>query len=113
MRPAKSFWKNVQLWRTTCQWLCHRIRLVKLGAIAWLVNRFFRNNPAGRTTSSTAAMPSSCQCARAQSSAAPRLLASATTLPRKKGMRLSTTAVKMPTANSARTSARDWRTKCQ
>ena len=31
MRPAKSFWKKVQLWRTTCQWLCQRIRLVRLG----------------------------------------------------------------------------------
>ena len=28
MRPAKSFWKNAQLCRTTCQWLCQRIRLV-------------------------------------------------------------------------------------
>ena len=31
MRPAKSFWKKVQLWRTTCQWLCQRIRLVRPG----------------------------------------------------------------------------------
>ena len=31
MRPAKSFWKNGQLCRTTCQWLCQRIRLVTPG----------------------------------------------------------------------------------
>ena len=31
MRPAKSFWKNVQLCRTTCQWFCQRIMLVKPG----------------------------------------------------------------------------------
>jgi hypothetical protein len=31
MRPAKSFWKNGQLCRTTCQWLCQRIRLVAPG----------------------------------------------------------------------------------
>ena len=34
MRPAKSFWKNGQLWRTTCQWLCQRIRLVAPGMSA-------------------------------------------------------------------------------
>ncbi len=36
MRPAKSFWKNGQLWRTTCQWLCQRIRLVTPGTTALL-----------------------------------------------------------------------------
>jgi hypothetical protein len=34
MRPAKSFWKNGQLWRTTCQWLCQRMRLVAPGMSA-------------------------------------------------------------------------------
>ncbi len=37
IRPAKSFWKNVQLWRTTCQWFCQRMRLLSPGAIAWFV----------------------------------------------------------------------------
>ncbi len=37
MRPAKSFWKNAQLCRTTCQWLCQRIRLENGPASAWLV----------------------------------------------------------------------------
>jgi hypothetical protein len=39
MRPAKSFWKNGQLWRTTCQWLCQRIRLVTPGTTALLRTR--------------------------------------------------------------------------
>ena len=34
MRPAKSFWKKGQLCRTTCQWLCHRMRLVAPGTTA-------------------------------------------------------------------------------
>ena len=39
MRPAKSFWKNGQLCRTTCQWLCQRMRLVTLGTTALLRTR--------------------------------------------------------------------------
>ena len=39
MRPAKSFWKNAQLWRTTCQCACQRIRPVNGAASAWLVMR--------------------------------------------------------------------------
>src|SRR3972149_3776422 len=35
MRPAKSFWKNGQFWRTTCQWLCQRIMLVTPGMSAF------------------------------------------------------------------------------
>ena len=41
MRPAKSFWKNAQDWRATCQWFCQRIRLATLAAMAWLVTRFW------------------------------------------------------------------------
>ncbi len=59
MRPAKSFWKNVQLWRTTCQWLCQRMRVVTLAAIAWLAMMFCMVNASGRSTSSTSAMPAS------------------------------------------------------
>ena len=40
MRPAKSFWKNAQDWRTTCQWFCQRMRFDTLAAIAWLAIRF-------------------------------------------------------------------------
>ena len=42
MRPAKSFWKNAQDWRTTCQWFCQRMRFDTLAEIAWLVSRFWR-----------------------------------------------------------------------
>ena len=63
MRPAKSFWKKVQLWRTTCQWFCQRTRFIMPGAIACCVIRFCSNSAAGRASSSTAAMPTSCvQC---------------------------------------------------
>ena len=40
MRPAKSFWKNAQDCRTTCQWFCQRMRFDTLAAIAWLATRF-------------------------------------------------------------------------
>ncbi len=40
IRPAKSFWKNAQDWRTTYQWFCHRMRFATLAAIAWLASRF-------------------------------------------------------------------------
>ncbi len=66
IRPAKSFWKNVQLCRTTCQWFCQRIMLDKPGAIAWLVTRMLRQQRSRpRRISSTAAIPSSCRpCSR-------------------------------------------------
>ena len=53
MRPAKSFWKNAQLCRTTCQWFCQRIRLPTLAAIAWLAMMFCAVSASGRSTSST------------------------------------------------------------
>src|SRR5215471_18635976 len=58
MRPAKSFWKNAQDWRATCQWFCHRIMLETLAEIAWLATRFWPVCASGRTTSSTAAIAS-------------------------------------------------------
>ena len=48
MRPAKSFWKNVQLCRTTCQWLCHLTKLVNPGAKAWFVTRYCASNAVGQ-----------------------------------------------------------------
>ncbi len=44
MRPAKSFWKKAQLWRTTCQWLCQRIMLATFTAIAWLAEDILRGD---------------------------------------------------------------------
>ena len=57
MRPAKSFWKNAQDCRTTCQWFCQRMRFDTLAAIAWLASRFCAAIAAGRTNSSSSAMP--------------------------------------------------------
>jgi hypothetical protein len=59
MRPAKSFWKKLQLWRATCQWFCQRMRLVRLELMAWLVMRFCISSAEGRTSSRTSAMSSS------------------------------------------------------
>jgi hypothetical protein len=39
MRPAKSFWKNAQDWRTTYQWFCHLMRLDTFAEIAWFARR--------------------------------------------------------------------------
>jgi hypothetical protein len=47
MRPAKSFWKKGQLWRTTCQWLCQRIRLVTPGSTALLRTRLSASSISG------------------------------------------------------------------
>src|SRR6516225_9320084 len=56
MRPAKSFWKNAQDWRTTYQWFCHRMRLETLAEIAWFAIRFCAVSAIGRATSSTSAI---------------------------------------------------------
>ena len=58
MRPAKSFWKNVQLCRTTCQWFCQRIMLDRPGFTIWLIMTTWQSNASGRTSSSTPAMTS-------------------------------------------------------
>jgi hypothetical protein len=58
IRPAKSFWKKLHDWRTTCQWLCQRMRLATLAAIAWLATMFCRVSAAGRSTRSTPAIAS-------------------------------------------------------
>ena len=99
MRPAKSFWKKVQLWRTTCQWLCQRIRLVSPGAIAWFVTRYCAKIAAGRSTSSTAAMPISCGAASRSRLCGSCAVISETTRPRKTGIVASSSATAKPAAN--------------
>ena len=47
MRPAKSFWKKVQDWRMTCQWLCQRTRSTRFG-----VDRVVAHQRVGRRRSS-------------------------------------------------------------
>ena len=71
MRPAKSFWKNVQLCRTTCQWFCQRIMLDRPGLTIWLISTMWPSNTDGRISSSTTAMPASCgQASRSSASGA-------------------------------------------
>ena len=65
MRPAKSFWKNARLCRTT--WLCisQRRRLLSPGTSAWLISRLSSQFSSGRTSSTTAAIHSrSAACTR-------------------------------------------------
>ena len=59
MRPAKSFWKNGQFWRTTCQWLCQRIRLVAPGTSALCLIETSVRIASGRATSTSATIASS------------------------------------------------------
>jgi hypothetical protein len=46
MRPAKSFWKNAQDWRTTYQWFCHLMRFDTFAEIAWFARREWPEVPA-------------------------------------------------------------------
>ena len=59
MRPAKSFWKNGQLCRTTCKWLCQRTRLVMPATMPALLIMLWQAIASGRPTSRTATMAAS------------------------------------------------------
>ena len=113
MRPAKSFWKKVQLWRTTCQWLCQRIRLVALGRTALLRTRLSASNAIGRPISTTPTMPSSAGRAAANAAARSAACISVTSRPMKTGISVSSSATPSPVANIARYKPRVWRAKCQ
>ncbi len=113
MRPAKSFWKNVQLCRTTCQWLCQRTRLVIPGAIAWLVTRNCTRSAVGRRSSTTAAMPSNCPPDSCSSACGLCVATSEATRPMNTGIVVSSSATQSPTANRPATRPGAWRTKCQ
>src|SRR3569833_880446 len=56
MRPAKSFWKKPQDWRTTCQWFCQRMRFETFTAIAWLIINCCTTKAPGFTTRNSASM---------------------------------------------------------
>ena len=101
MRPAKSFWKKAQLCRTTCQWLCQRIMLATLAAIAWFMTRFCAVSASGRPISSTAAMPSSIGSDSASSLSGWLEVTSVTTRPIKTGMVASSSATMKPVMNSS------------
>ena len=113
MRPAKSFWKNGQLCRITCQWLCQRIRQVAPGMRIMCRIAMSASSTSGRTTSTSATMPASsgnCSC-----SAAMRSLASIsdTSRPMKSGITVSSAATARLAANMAAYQPFVWRTKCQ
>jgi hypothetical protein len=113
MRPAKSFWKNGQLCRTTCQWLCQRIRLVTPGMSALWRIETSASSTSGRMMSTSATMPASRgHCA---ASAAGRSWASIrdTSLPINTGITVSISATARLERNSSAYQGFDWRTKCQ
>ena len=102
MRPAKSFWKNDQFWRTTCQWLCQRIRLVAPGISAFWRIAMSASSTSGRTMSISTTMPSSigdCCASAAWRSAAS---ISETSLPMNTGITVSISATARLVANMSR-----------
>jgi hypothetical protein len=113
MRPAKSFWKNVHPWRTTCQWLCQRTRLVRPGTSIWLTTMNCAKCEAGRRIISSAAISRSCPPASTQIVSGRCEETKATTRPMNTGIAASVIATKKPVVNRASTGPGIWRTKCQ
>ena len=113
MRPAKSFWKYDQLWRTTCQWLCQRIRLVAPGISVLWRSATWASITSGRTMSTSAIMPSSkgsCWASAAWRSTASII---ATSLPMNTGIAVSIRATARLVTNMSAYQPLVWRTKCQ
>ena len=113
MRPAKSFWKKPRLWRTTCQWLCQRIRPVKPGMIAWCCTSPCRSAISGRPTRRSAAMPSRPGAAASRNSSGRTVATASTMRPMKIGIAASTSASASPSTSSAAYNHFTWRTKNQ
>src|SRR5262252_6554071 len=113
MRPAKSFWKNAQDWRTTYQWFCHLMRLETLAEIAWFAIRFCAVSAIGRATSSTNAIAKRCGQNFANSSSGGLAVISVTMRPMNTGMVESSNATTKPAANNAANRPFAWRAKCQ
>ena len=113
IRPAKSFWKNGQLWRTTCRWLCQRTRLVTLATSPALVISVWLAMASGRPASSTAAMAIRSRRWSARNVAGVPLVMARTRWPMNQGTEASSMATHRPATNSAANSGRPWRTKCQ
>ena len=110
MRPAKSFWKNGQLCRTTCQWLCQRIRLVTPGTTALLRTRLSSSSASGRPISTSSAMPTSIGSSSASAAARSAFSISRTRRPMNSGIRVSISATSRPVANMVANRPRAWRT---
>jgi hypothetical protein len=113
MRPAKSFWKNAQDCRATWKWLCQRIMLATLTAMAWLLTRFCAMCANGRSSNRTTDMPSSAGQLSAHSVSGWLDVTSVTMRPMKTGMVASSSATISPATNSAANSPLAWRAKCQ
>ena len=113
MRPAKSFWKNVQLCRTTCQWFCQRIMLDMLGLTIWLISVTWPMNTSGRASSTTQAIVTSCGQVSRNRSSGRWVETRPTTRPMNAGIVTSSIAISPPNTNSATTIQRTWRMNCQ
>ncbi len=113
IRPAKSFWKNVQPCRTTCQWLCQRTMLVRPGTSIWLATMACAKCAAGRARRNSAAISSSCVPASCQIVSGACDDTSDTMRPMQTGIAASVIATKKPVVNRASTGPGIWRTKCQ
>ncbi len=113
IRPAKSFWKNGQLWRTTCQWLCQRIMLVTPGMSALCRIAMSARIASGRTRSTSPTIPASSghSCASAAWRSAASI--SDTSLPTNSGITVSSSATARLATNIAAYQPRVWLTKCQ
>ena len=101
MRPAKSFWKKGQLCRTTCQWLCQRIRLVAPGTTALLRTRLSARSASGLPISTSAPIPISAGRARAIAASRWSVCMSETRRPMNQGIEVSMSATSRPVANIA------------
>ncbi len=113
MRPAKSFWKNGQFCRTTCQWLCQRIMLVTPGISAfWRINMSARL-ASGRTMSTSATMPTSKGHCRARAAWRSTVSISDTSRPMNTGITVSINATPRLVTNMSAYQRLVWRTKCQ
>jgi hypothetical protein len=113
IRPAKSFWKNVQPWRTTCQWLCQRTRLVMPGISIRFATISCAKCAAGRTIRNSIPIRASCQPASRQIVSGVCDDTSDTMRPMHSGISASVTATKKQVPNSAAIGPGIWRTKCQ
>ena len=103
MRPAKSFWKNAQDWRTTCQWFCQRMRFDDVGGDRLVGDQVLRGHaPAAARPAAPRAMPSehAARLSRTASSGWCRVI-SVTMRPMNTGMVESSSATTKPATNSA------------
>ncbi len=101
MRPAKSFWKNGQLCRITCQWLCQRMRLVLPGISTICRMAMSTMYATGRTSSTSAIMPTSTGHSRSIAARRSPDSISDTRRPMKSGSTVSSSATTRLAANMA------------